>query len=177
MKGILENIFLILDLNNFSFSKKEIKDLNDSFEIIFEKKSVGFIGKIKDNCLKNLEKKGDFFVLQLSIDSLLELSYQKKEMNYIDISYLPTIKKDISFFINKNIKFEEILEIIRISGGKFLVNVTLFDNYKFDSSAKPSLSFRLFFQDKEKNFQNDYIEKKIKNILNNLNSSFSIKER
>lgn len=183
LKGLLENIFSILNLDKdyFSYSDKNFDSLNFDYylEISFNNRYIGFLAKLSDRYLeKNKISKFDCFVSELLIGDLLNFACQESDQKYFSISYLPIIKKDISFIINKDVKLEEILSLIKENGGDFLINASLFDTYDKDlSSDEHSLSFRLIFQGKERNLQNKEIDENLNKILISLNNKFSINVR
>ncbi|WNE41302.1 MAG: Phenylalanine--tRNA ligase beta subunit [Mycoplasmataceae bacterium] len=182
-KGLLENIFSILNLDkdSFSYSDKNFDSLKFDYclEISFNNRYVGFLAKLSDKYLEeNKISKFNCFTSQLSIGDLLNFACQEEDQKYLSISYLPIIKKDISFIINKDAKLEEILSLIKENGGDFLINVSLFDTYDKDfSSNEYSLSFRLMFQGKERNLQNKEIDEILNKVLISLNNKFFINVR
>lgn len=181
LRGLIDNIFKILDINDYSFlsERSDNKNLQEISQIWINKFKVGFFGKVKKNVLfKNEINKSSCSFAQLSIGKLLEISFQKPDKKFTLISYLPVIKKDISFIVNKNIKIDDIINLIRENGGDFFCDVFLFDKYEKNTvCSEHSLAFRLSFQGKEKNLYKKEIEKYIAIILNILKKEFSIKER
>jgi phenylalanyl-tRNA synthetase beta chain len=181
LKGLISNIFRILDINDYSFlsEKNDNEDLQEIFQILINESKVGFFGRVKENVLfKNEISKSKCFFAQLSIDKLLEISFQKPDKKFTLISYLPVIKKDISFIVNKNIRIDDIINLIKKNGGDFFCDVFLFDKYEKNTICdEHSLAFRLSFQGKEKNLYKKEVEKYIVTILNILKKEFLIKER
>jgi phenylalanyl-tRNA synthetase beta chain len=182
VKGLLENIFSILEVKDIEYSINEIinnLDNNQSLSIILNGKKIGFLGKVSQKFLdKNEISNHECFVSEISLEEILENSYELKNKKYVSISYLPIIKKDISFIIDKSINLNEINELIKTKGGDFLIDNQLFDTYEKNISlGKHSVSFRLTFQGKEKNLKNTEIEDILNTIIKEIKKKFLIIER
>lgn len=181
MKGSLENILSILEIENVEYSEIENQYLEEkqAASIIFNGKNIGFFGKVnKKNLDKNEIHNNNLFTMELSLNEILNESYNSRNKKYSEISYLPIIKKDISFIIDKTADLSEISKLIKEKGGDFLVETKLFDIYENNiPQEKHSVSFRLIFQGKEKNLKNIEIDQTLNEIIKEIKTKFSIIER
>lgn len=181
LKGIIENILVISGLTEYRFSNEQSSclDPQQTVQVWVGAVNVGFFGRVSPEFLvsNQISTKNCFFA-QLAIARILELSFQSNEQSFSAVSYLPVIKKDISFVVAKTVKIDDILSLISENGGSFFHEAILFDRYqKSSQDNQHSLAFRLSFQGKENNLHNKEIESYIANILNCLRKEFSIKER
>jgi phenylalanyl-tRNA synthetase beta subunit len=84
----------------------------------------------------------------LNIQEATPLGYDdlptSKTERYQPFSRYPSITRDISLWVPKGTKPEDILEVIRKYAGDLLVRSELFDS--FEKGAKMSFAFRLVFQ-------------------------------
>lgn len=181
LKGIVENILTIAGLENYRLvvAHQQYPGASQTSELWIGMDKVGFLGQVDPALLtSNQVSNKNCFFAQLSIAKILELSYQQNEQNFSTISYLPVIKKDISFVIAKNIKIDGILSLIEENGGEFFRGAKLFDKYqKHPQDSEHSLAFRLLFQGRTENLYNKDVEKQITKILNCLKKEFAIEER
>ncbi|WNE41888.1 MAG: Phenylalanine--tRNA ligase beta subunit [Mycoplasmataceae bacterium] len=181
MKGSLENILSILEIENIKYSEIENQYLEkkQSASIIFKDKKIGLFGKVNKKILEKNEIGGnDLFTMEISLNEILNESYKSRNKKYSEISYLPIVKKDISFIIDKSIDLNEISKMIKEKGDEFLLEVELFDIYENNIyQEKHSASFRLSFQGKEENLKNIEIEQTLNEIIKEIKLRFSIIER
>ncbi|MGA0448032.1 MAG: phenylalanine--tRNA ligase subunit beta [Candidatus Phytoplasma pyri] len=169
LKGILERIALFLKIN------LQLKKTNiyDSFSpgiqanIIFNNKKIGFMGET--NCFIN-EK------YQLIKSYLLEISLNDEILNknkvnyYEEISKFPSIRRDLSFFIDKKYDFFDISKTIKEFISILFFEFELLDVYSSDKlfSHQHSLTIGFIFNDLNgslNKIQVDDIMTKIKNKL------------
>lgn len=165
LKGILEDLLNYLGYKNrYSFIAKEINDLHPGISavVILDNEEIGFIGKVSPNIIKD-----DLFVFELSMN---KLNKQVKEIKHKEISKYPNIVKDVSFIINDDITSDDIVNVIRKSGGKLLTDIKVFDVY--DDKTK-SIAYSLTFNDSTKtltdNEVNEIFNKIISNVTDKLN--------
>ncbi len=144
LKGVLEEL-----LDSLGFSNRyslQIKALPKEFHpgasavINLSGKDIGYLGKVHPN-----ECKGDVYVMEINLD-LIRNEHQGKEM-FKELSKYPSIVKDVAFIVDKEITNEAIMKEIKRNGGRYLVNIELFDYYTGDkiSDNKKSLAYNLTF--------------------------------
>lgn len=171
LKGILEELLDSLGYaNRYSLL---ISDFPKEFHpgasawINLNGQNVGIIGKIHPNITKD-----DIYVLEMDLD--LIRSYSVKKLDYKEISKYPSISKDVAFVVDKNICNETIIKEIKRSGGKYLVDVDLFDYYDGDKidENKKSLAYNLIFNDKNNTLTDEIIMPIFNKIISDVCSKF-----
>lgn len=176
VKGIMEELFDSLGFNGrFSLM---IKDLPKEYHpgssavINLNGTDIGYIGKIHPNVSKE-----DIYVMELDLD-LLE-SYNVKSLEYKEISKYPNIVKDLAFVVDKNITNEMLIKEIKRSGGKYLVNIELFDLYTGDKldSNKKSLAYNLTFNDKDNTLTDEVVMPIFNKIIDDITKKFNAELR
>ncbi|MGB9749694.1 MAG: phenylalanine--tRNA ligase subunit beta [Caldisericia bacterium] len=178
IKGVLETLFKELEINDY-----EIKNINpESYfhpyrfgKIIISNDEVGEIGEINPKILSELSIEQKFYALRLNFEKLLNIAIIKKY--YKEIPKYPSLTFDISMIVDKNIKTNDILKIIKEEGGEILYKVMLFDVYEDEKIGldKKSLAFNLIFNSNEKTLKDsdtipiiERIEKRIEKELKGL---------
>lgn len=142
VKGIVENILEYMGYKNrYSFRKGNVKELHPGVQadIILDGKTIGIIGKIHPNIMKD-----DVYVFELNMNSL----YGKtNKLRYERAYKYPSVSKDMAYILDKNIEVGEVIKTIKKTSGKILREVDVFDIYEGSniSSDKKSVAFNLTF--------------------------------
>ena len=170
VKGEIDYIFNLLGV--YVDFKYENKFLN----IMSNKKKIGYITTIKDINSKSLRNDSNIYFSELYVDTIKNLQSKSK---ILMPSQYPTIERDISILISKNISYNQISDSIYKSGGKLLKEISLFDLYldnKIDND-KHSLSISLLFSSKQRTLKDNEIDILMNKILKNIKNEFQIIQR
>lgn len=165
IKGVIEEVLDSLGYEN-RYSFVEPKNLSKDFhpgqsaDVIVNGKKYGVIGLVHPS--KSQEK---VYVAEINLSKLLELKTGK--MKYKEISKFPSIKKDLSLVVDKNIKAEDIAKTIKKAGGRNLSQVGIFDVYegKGIEEGKRSIAFSLNFMSFDKTLTDEEINPIIEKII------------
>lgn len=170
LKGVLRKILEELQIN---FKLKEKRD--ELFtEIFSQKEKLGFLGLLS---LEDLEKLSlDLYVgfLELDIEKLREL---KKEKKFTSWPVFPGISRDLSFFVDENIKFSQIEKEIKKLKINYLEKVELLDIYFPKNLKTKSFTLRLKFQNPERSLKEEEIENEMNKLQNLLREKFKAQLR
>ncbi len=167
IKGILENLLDYLGLKNrYSFKTDDIPNMHPgmSARILLDRKEVGIIGRIHPN-----DAKDEIYICELSMDSLIT---NIKPIKYKEISKYPSIIKDMAFIMSKDTEANEVLNIIKKSGGRLLTDINIFDVYEGENVGdnEKSIAYSLTFNDNTKTLTDEEVntlfEKIIKDVEN-----------
>jgi phenylalanyl-tRNA synthetase beta chain len=165
LKGILEHL---LGKLNFNFKLKE-NTSRDEFEILYDvvirKNTVGKIGQYKTDHFEKLQLQYPVVVMELQISKLFNWYSPKKQ--YVPVPQFPSIFRDMSLVMDKTCKSATILNEINQNGGKYLVDLVLYDVYIDDEKLgkdKKALSLRLEFRSDEKTLKDEVVD----NVMNSL---------
>ncbi len=167
LKGVIENLLNYLGFNGCYEFKEivHIKELHPykSAEIWLNGNNIGYMGAIH----KTISKL-PLYVLELSIDQLLSSNINK--IKYKPVSIYPSINKDLSFIVAKNISIDQIIKVIKKSGSELLIDVDVFDVYEGDNieEAKKSVAFNLTFADSKKTLTDKIVNDLLSQIINTI---------
>ncbi len=142
VKGIIENILDYMGYKNrYSFVKGNVIDLHPGVQanIILDGKSIGIIGKIHPNIIKD-----DIYAFEFDLNSLIGKS---SKLKYKEAYKYPSISKDMAFIIDKNIEAGDIIKTIKKVSGNILKEVNVFDIYMGNNIGinKKSIAFNLLY--------------------------------
>ncbi len=139
---------------------------------------AGEIFKVETSLLKSLgiEIEKPVYIAEFNLNSLYKA--QKKSTIYEPISKFPTVKRDLSFVVEKNVVFKDIKDVITKSGGKLLAGLQLFDIYEDKKLGNnKSLAFSLEFSSFEKTLTDEEINPIIGKIVKNLEKELNVQLR
>lgn len=127
IKGIAEEILDYLGFGNrysFVLPKQIPQEFHpgQSAQISVNNDIVGIIGRLHPEVTHE-----NVYVMEINLSELLSKKVGK--MKYKEISKYPTIKKDLSIIIDKNITSQEAAKILKKSAGNLLTNIEVFDVY------------------------------------------------
>ena len=171
IKGVTEELLDFLGYSgrySFVMPKNMPKEFHpgQTAEISVNNDIVGIIGKIHPSI-----EKEDVFVMEINLDKLLDKKVGK--MKFKEISKFPSIKKDLSILVDKNIPSKDIELKIKKKAGKLLQNITVFDLYEGKNimNNKKSLAYSLTFSDPARTLQDEEINTIMENIIADLEKS------
>lgn len=175
LKGVVEELLIHLGYENrYSFVTNNIPKFmhpGQSAIINLNGKEVGYLGKLHPN----IEK--DVYICEINLDKLLENRISK--LKYKEINKYPSISKDMSFIINKDITSEEVMKEIKKAGGKLLTNIEVFDLYEGENIGEDnkSIAYSLTFEDSTRTLTDEEVMEVFNNIIKSVESKLNIKLR
>ena len=143
LKGIVCNLLDYLGLNNrYQF---EVNKEADGFHpgicatITLDKNPIGIIGRVHPSISKE-----DIYVCEMS---MTKLNVKTRTPKYKEGFKYPEITKDMAYIVDRNTTCNDIMNVIRKNGGKYLQNIEVFDLYEGDriDADKKSIAFSLTF--------------------------------
>lgn len=163
IKGIVEELLDYLGYaGRYSFKVVDIPNNlhpKQSANIIMQGVNVGIIGKLHPK-----EIKDDVYVFEINLDKLLVNKSSK--MTFKEISKYPSVTKDIAFVMDKSKTSEEVMSVIKKTGGKLLSKVEVFDVYTGDKilDTEKSIAYSLTFSSSDRTLT----EEEVMTIFNNV---------
>ena len=172
IKGVAEELLDFLGYENrysFVMPKTNIKEFHPGMvaEISVNNDIVGIIGRLHPEV-----EKDNVYVMEIDLDKLLSKKVGK--MKFKEISRFPSIKKDISVLVDKNITSKELETKIKKKAGKLLLDIKVFDLYEGKNiltQNKKSLAYSLTFGDQTRTLNDEEINEIMSKIIENLEKS------
>ena len=127
---------------------------------------LGVFGQINPILANLLTLSSDIYLFEFDIELIKHQIQINKLTVSKEYSVYPKIIKDLSFIIERDVKFQDIQETLYHNGTRFLSEINLLDEYRGSSipEGQMSLCLQLIFQSSEKTLQNKQIENIIKNL-------------
>ncbi|MBI5144541.1 MAG: phenylalanine--tRNA ligase subunit beta, partial [Candidatus Omnitrophica bacterium] len=181
LMGMLETLLSEFGIGPFSYSMKEVQDGRYSSgtcaSIGIKGDVIGIAGEIAPEILNNFDIKDDVYTLEIDIDALRK--HISSEKHFKTLPKYPSVLRDISVIISKEVLNAQVLSLIMETGGPVLSDVKLIDRYvgKQVPDGKVSLTYRLEYQDLQKTLEEKNISQVHFKILQALESKFGARLR
>lgn len=136
--------------------------------IVYENVNVGFLGEVHPEVVSNYDMKGKVYVAVLDMPSVEP--FATFERKYAGVAKYPSVNRDISMVVPKNVLVGQIEEVIAQRGGKILEGYELFDIYEGEQIKEgfKSVAYSIVFRDQEKTLEDNDVNTAMKKILNGL---------
>jgi phenylalanyl-tRNA synthetase beta chain len=142
-------------------------------EIHINGKKIGKIGEINPAVCKAYGISSRVASFGITIEKII--GFASKEKIFQSISKFPSVKRDISMFLNGEIEYADIEKKIYNSGGKLVLAVDLFDI--FEKEGEKSLAIRIEIGSSEKTLTSEEIDTTMKKIIERLEKDLKVKVR
>lgn len=168
IKGITEELLDYLGYQNrYSFVVND--DIPETFHpgqvaaISVNNDIVGFVGRVHPS-----KSKDEVYAMEINLDKLLNKKVGK--MKYKELSKYPSVKKDLSVVVDKNITAGEIENYIKKSAGSLLIKAEVFDVYIGEGMEenKKSMAYSLEFGTNDRTLTDEEINQILEKIILNL---------
>ena len=141
-----------------------------------EGKNLGYIGTVHPKILKQYKVTLEAVCAELNLDRLL--AHFPRKLKAKEFSRLPSVERDLSILVDRNVEVGSILKLISKIGGQYLQSVTLFDIYEdTKTSNKKSLTFRLTYQKKRTTLEEEEVSQIQTKIIKSLEQKLNIQLR
>ena len=165
IKGIAEELLNYLGYEN-RYSFVIPKNMPQEFHpgqtaaITVDKDEVGIFGRVHPEVNKEA-----VYVLEIKLDKLANKRAGK--MKYKEISKYPSIKKDLALIVDNNLTSQEVLQVMKKSGGSLLTNIEVFDVYTGENIGKDkkSIAYSLTFENQERTLTDEEINNIFEKII------------
>ncbi len=157
IKGTLELLFAQTGIKNMRIKQSPMVLFHtyNSGEIYSGNVRLGSMGQVHPDVAENFNLSKDVFCFELSAQAMKQCSRQKKTFTHLP--RFPWVKRDIAFFIDRNVPHSHIENVLHKSAGSLLENVFLFDVYegKPVPDGKKNLAYSLTFRHTERTLKSE----------------------
>ncbi len=145
LDGTISLLLSSLGYDNHKFLEREnpIFQNFSSLSILVNNVEIGSLGKVKEEILRKFSIESDVYYAEICLDTLFEMQASPTKIQ--PLPRFPSIRRDISFFISKGIKYAELEEEIRKIGIKELEGFFLWDIFRGGEIPEDKLSMTIGF--------------------------------
>jgi phenylalanyl-tRNA synthetase beta chain len=160
LKGILENLFSTLGLEDFVLQKSDLSILHPGRQakIYLSNVHVGMIGELHPSILRSLDIEQRVFFAECDIQELWKLPQQQRKM--APLPHYPSSERDWTITLSKEVKFSELLTVIQSEQSPLLENVSLialFEHEKLGAN-RHNITLRFVYRDKGKTVSQEEVD-------------------
>lgn len=161
---------IISRLNIKGLTSAETDNGNYSSGIVYRKgeKALVEFGSVAKASLKKLDISGDVFYADFDWD-LVVRSVRNNKIVYNEVSKFPSVRRDLSMLLNKDVSFDQLKQIALKTEKGLLKEVNVFDVYVGDKlpAGKKSYALSFLLQDEEKTLADKQIEAIMQKLILN----------
>ncbi|QQL50028.1 phenylalanine--tRNA ligase subunit beta [Mucilaginibacter ginkgonis] len=131
-------------------------------------KTVVQFGAVSAGALKKADVNNEVFYAVFNFDLIMS-SVQKNNIKFQDIPKFPSVRRDLSMLVDKNVSFNDLKNIAQKTERKLLKNVNVFDVYQGDKlpAGKKSYALSFILQDEEKTLTDKAIDAIMQKLIYN----------
>ncbi|RLA43719.1 MAG: phenylalanine--tRNA ligase subunit beta [Gammaproteobacteria bacterium] len=137
--------------------------------------TIGYIGKLHPNIEKYLGLKQSVFIFELELDAI----HTGQLPEFVEIARFPSVKRDIAVFVDEQVSYEELHNIVMRNSGDHLTDLKVFDVYegKHVESNRKSIALSLTFQDNSRTLTDEEVKSSMDVVIAALESECSAQLR
>ena len=183
VKGQLTNLFTAIgiDPEKVVYKAEGIRGMHPTRTagIYIDKQYVGMIGMIAhavtfaDKALRNAELYG----YEINLDAII--SMLTKGMTAVPAPKFPSIERDLSLLVDKEVTNQEVENVIKSNAGKYLTGLKVIDVYEgaHIDSGKKSLAYSLTFLNRKDTLTDKVVNNAMDKIEAGLENELDVKDR
>jgi phenylalanyl-tRNA synthetase beta chain len=169
IKAIINNVLTLSGITKFENVSGNNASYSSGLSFTKNKETVAELGILNKSLLRKFDISQNVIYAEIHWDTLIKYA-SKKAITYKEISKFPSVKRDLSMLVRKDILYEKLEKIAFDTEKKLLVDIRLFDVYEGDKieAGKKSCAMSFILQDEEKTLT----ENEINQVMEKLMSAF-----
>ena len=179
IKGACEALMADLRYEPYSFQAKDnpVFEKGTVLALVYKGVRVGCLGSIRREILEGFSLKKPVYAAELNLSALLEK--QPKPFQYVPVPRFPSVERDMSILIKRDVAYESIKDEIERMSLPFLESYELAARFSGGSLPKDrvSLTLRFVFRNPGSTLLAEDVDKLQAQLLANLKNSFDIQLR
>ncbi len=168
LKSAVDLIINRLNIKGLGSAETTNPDLSAGISYSKGEKVLVDFGVVSKKSLKKLDITSDVFYADFDWD-LIVRSVRNNKISYAEVSKFPSVRRDLSMLLNKDVTFEQLKQIAQKTDKSLLKEVNVFDVYIGDKLPEGKKSYALSFliQDEEKTLTDKQIEALMQKLILN----------
>ncbi len=168
LKAVVDLIINRLNVKGLATSETLNPELSSGISYLKGGKILVEFGIVSRKSLKKLDINSEVFYADFDWD-LIVRSVRNNKISYTEVSKFPSVRRDLSMLLNKDISFEQLKQIALKTERGLLKEVNVFDVYVGDKLPEGKKSYALSFllQDEEKTLTDKQIEAIMQKLILN----------
>ncbi len=170
-KGIVENIFKLLDITSISFGKGTLENFyhpGKACNFYHNDLQVGSLGEIHPDISEKYGLEQTAIYFEINFEKLISIG--TKTLTALAPSRYPDTFRDIALLVDDRMEAGTVIETIKNIKVREMEDVELFDQYKGPNIAEghKSLAFRIRYRSYERTLTDDEVNSMHQRVIDNL---------
>ena len=177
IKGAVEELLRSLCITNIKFTRMRPENCyytkpGYTAQLFVENKSIGILGEVLPQVLKNYDLKQRAYIFELNADNIIELIPDIKSAK--PLPKFPSISRDVTLIVDKDIEAFNIIKSVEVLNENLVENLYLFDVYEGSPipAGKKSISLRITYRSAFETLEDETINSLHKEITGRLIKEF-----
>ena len=180
IKGALETAVDWMTLTPLSFMPTSLPDLRagqSATIALSDGTEIGSIGRLAESVAATYKFRNPVYVMELDLDALL--NEPAREVQYTSLPRHPSVVRDISLLLNRNISLDEVVRAVGEKSVADLRGVKLVGTFEGGNipSSKRSVTLRLEYRADERTLRDEEVEERHAQLTSSLLETFSAQQR
>jgi phenylalanyl-tRNA synthetase beta chain len=180
LKGALEAAVDWMNLSSLRFAPGSARHLRAGQTALIstgDGKAIGTMGRLAENVATSYKFRQPVYVLELDLDALL--SGPAKAIQYSPLPRFPSVTRDISLLVNRNVALEEIFAAVNNQHVDDCRSVKLVGTFEGENipSSKRSVTLRLEYRSDERTLRDEEVEARHSGLTAALLETFAAEQR
>lgn len=180
LKGALEAAVDWMNLSPLSFTQTSVRHLRAGQTALIKLSDgteIGTIGRLAENVAASYKFRQAVYLLELDLGALL--NGPAKVIQYSPLPRYPSVTRDISLLVNRNVALEDIFNAVNDQGVADCRSVKLVGTFEGGSiqSSKRSVTLRLEYRSDERTLRDEEVEERHSRLTRSLLEAFAAEQR
>jgi phenylalanyl-tRNA synthetase beta chain len=179
LKGAVESLMKQLRYEPFSVESEghPFFEPGSALALVFKEEKVGYLGLVSKKIVAEFSVKQDVYAAEINLELLF--GKQPKPFAYSPVAKFPSITRDISLLVPREVAYQEIKKAVEKLPLPILEEFELVDLYSGESIPQDtvSLSFRFIYRHPQRTLLAEEVDKSEQQILNHLKKTFKVQLR
>ena len=180
LKGALEAAVDWMNLSPLSFAQASVRHLREGQTArirLADRTDIGSMGRLAEDIASSYKFRQAVYVLELDLSALL--SGPGKVIQYSPLPRYPSVVRDLSLLLNRNVAVEEIFNAVRDQNVADCRSVKLVGTFEGGNiqSSKRSVTLRIEYRSDERTLRDDEVEERHARLTSALLEAFAAEQR
>ena len=176
-KGYVESVLSRLGIERFKTQPIKSDVFGEGIALYLGSECLVEFGTVKKSILKHFDIKQEVLFADFNWQAVHKLVSNK--VKFTEIAKYPEMRRDLALLLDKDVMFENVYRVAKLTEKSLLKNINLFDVYEGDKLPEGKKSYAVSFvmQDNSKTLTDVQIDKVMSKIMSNLETELGAIQR
>lgn len=176
-KGYVESVLSRLGIEKHKTQPVKADIFGEGIALYIGSECLVEFGTVKKSILKHFDIKQEVLFADFNWQAVHKLVSNK--VKFAEIAKYPEMRRDLALLLDKDVTFENVYRVAKLTEKSLLKNINLFDVYEGDKLPEGKKSYAVSFvmQDNSKTLTDVQIDKVMSKIMSNLEKELGAIQR